>query len=86
MVTVTATIRPQPIVAKIPTTFVPLAPDRILVDKEIDLLVGLFHIMWEDMPHRRTYSLRLADIVSKNGNYVGCQIECGFPHKQIIRC
>ena len=85
METVVRTVRPQKR-GKILTTFVPLAPEKILVDKKIDLLVGLFHVMWEDMPRPMTYRIRLADLVAKSGNYLGSQIECGFPERHVIEC
>jgi hypothetical protein len=59
---------------KIPTAFVSLAPEKLLIDRDIDVLVGLFHIMWEDMPRPRTYSIRLADSVSRLGSYLGCSL------------
>ena len=62
---------------KIPTSLVSLSPDKILAGKQIDVLVGLFHIMWEDMPRPRTYSLRLADLVSFDGEYVGSVLNRG---------
>ena len=62
---------------KIPTTFVPMAPEKLLVEKNIDVLVGLFHIMWEDMPRRRTYHLKLEDLVSPEGYYIGASLKCG---------
>jgi hypothetical protein len=63
--------------AVIPTTFVPLAPDRILIGEDIDVMFGLFHIMWKDMPKPQTYPIRLADRVTMQGNYLGCSLECG---------
>ncbi len=62
---------------KIPTSLVSLSPDKILAEKQIDVLVGLFHIMWEDMPRPRTYSLRLADLVNFEGDYVGSALNRG---------
>jgi hypothetical protein len=58
--------------AVIPTTFVPLAPDRILIEKKVDVLFGLFHIMWQDMPRPRSYRIRLSDEVGRDGKYIGC--------------
>jgi len=63
---------------KIPTTLVSMAPDKLLIEKDIDVLVGVFHIMWEDMPRRRTYKIRLCDAVSFDGTYVGCSLKVGF--------
>ncbi|MHB1868886.1 MAG: hypothetical protein ACYCPP_08065 [Nitrososphaerales archaeon] len=71
--------------AVIPTTFVPLAPDRILIGSEIDVLFGLFHIMWKDMPKPRTYPIRLADRVTKEGSYLGCSLECGSPRTRTFK-
>jgi hypothetical protein len=62
---------------KIPTSLVSLSPDKLLAEKHIDVLVGLFHIMWEDMPRPRTYSIRLADLVSFEGDYVGAALNEG---------
>ena len=62
---------------KIPTTFVPLAPEKLIVEENIDLLVGVFHIMWADMPRRRTYRVRLQELVSGSGNYFGTRLKCG---------
>ena len=63
---------------KIPTSLVALSPDKIIAESQIDVLVGLFHIMWEDMPHPRTYSIRLAELVSVEGEYVGTSLKEGF--------
>jgi hypothetical protein len=63
--------------SKIPTTFVPLAPEKLLFDDNADVLVGLFHIMWEDMPRRRTYKLCLKELVSSFGDYSGSSLVCG---------
>lgn len=62
---------------KIPTTFVPLAPERIDFRGNADILVGLFHVMWLDMPSRRIYRLKLSDFVSEDGVCVGCRLFCG---------
>ena len=62
---------------KIPTSFVSLGPDRLVIEENIDVLVGLFHIMWEDMPRKRTYRIRLAESVSREGTYVGCFLWTG---------
>jgi len=62
---------------KIPTTFVSMSPDKLVVEKNIDVLVGVFHIMWEDMPRRRTYHLKLEDLVSPEGYYIGASLKCG---------
>jgi hypothetical protein len=65
---------------KIPTTFVNLAPERITLDFiGIDVLGGVFHIMWSDMPTRRTYGIRLADHFSTEGNPIGTSLICTFP-------
>lgn len=70
---------------KIPTSLVSLAPEKIIVNGSIDVLVGLFHIMWEDMPRRRTYRLRLQDLVSSSGDYSGAGLICGASMKDILR-
>ncbi len=62
---------------KIPTTFVPMAPEKLVVEKNIDVLAGVFHIMWEDMPRRRTYRLTMEDLVSPDGHYLGADLRCG---------
>ena len=62
---------------KIPTTFVPMAPEKLVVEENIDVLAGVFHIMWEDMPCRRTYRLALQDLVSPDGYYIGADLRCG---------
>ncbi len=62
---------------KIPTALVPLAPEKLVVEKNMDVLVGVFHIMWDDMPRRRTYQLRLQDLVSGSGEYFGSSLKCG---------
>lgn len=64
-------------IEKIPTSFVPLTPDKLVAEKQVDVLVGLFHIMWEDMPRPRTYSIRLADLVSFEGEYIGAALKRG---------
>ena len=61
---------------KIPTTLVTLAPDKLIIEENIDVLVGVFHIMWEDMPRRRTYRVRLEDVVSSTGDYIGAGLRC----------
>jgi len=69
----------------IPTTFVPLAPTELSFDgKRADLLFGVFHIMWRDMPRPRTYEVRLADYVSEEGSYVGCALLCGNVAKRSV--
>ncbi len=70
----------------IPTTFVPLAPDRLLIERELDVLFGLFHIMWRDMPRPMTYQIRLADHVTIDGDYVGSFLKLGFPRSRTIKC
>ena len=57
--------------AVIPTTFIPLAPDQNLDRREIDVLFGLFHIMWKDMPKPRTYPFRLSRPSNKTGKLLG---------------
>lgn len=68
--------------AKIPTTFLPLSPDKIPFQQgSADVLCGLFHIMWADMPKPTTYELRLADLFSSSGEYQGSRLECAYPKK-----
>ena len=62
---------------KIPTSLVSLSPDKIVAENQIDVLVGLFHIMWQDMPRPRTYSIRLADLISFEGEYIGTSLKRG---------
>jgi hypothetical protein len=62
---------------KIPTTFVSLAPEKLVIENGIDILVGVFHIMWDDMPRRRTYQIRLSDLVTSVGDYSGTSLTCG---------
>jgi hypothetical protein len=70
---------------KIPTTFVNLAPEKIVLDLiGIDLLGGVFHIMWSDMPARRTYGIRLADHYTSDGSSIGSSLVCTFPRERII--
>jgi hypothetical protein len=69
---------------KIPTSLVSLSPERIIAENQIDVLVGLFHIMWEDMPRPRTYSIRLSDLVSFKGDYVGSSLKHGFSKSDAI--
>ncbi|MHB1908688.1 MAG: hypothetical protein ACYCQJ_07420 [Nitrososphaerales archaeon] len=71
--------------AKIPTTFVPLCPEKIGWDKNcVDLLCGVFHIMWSDMPNPRTYGVKLSDQFSKEGRYLGSVLVCTFPRRTLI--
>jgi hypothetical protein len=70
---------------KIPTAFVPLAPDKLVVKNDIDVLVGVFHIMWEDMPRRRTYQIRLQDLISESGEYFGTRLRCGSDQRELIQ-
>jgi len=70
---------------KIPTTFVPLAPEKLVIGEYADLLVGVFHIMWSDMPKRRTYLLRLQDLVSISGDYAGTKLKCGTSNDDVLR-
>lgn len=72
---------------KIPTTFIALAPERIIFDTTgADVLCGVFHIMWSDMPTRRSYGLRLADKYSWEGERSGCFLICTFPLSNSILC
>lgn len=67
---------------KIPTTLVPLAPDVLRIDSdEVDMLSGVFHIMWSDMPRPRTYRLRLTDMFSADGGHAGSWLECDGARK-----
>jgi hypothetical protein len=70
---------------KIPTTFLPLAPEKLVLEEFTDLLVGVFHIMWSDMPRRRTYLLRLQDLVSSSGDYSGSKLKCGASEDDLLR-
>jgi len=70
---------------QIPTAFVSLAPEKLIVEEDIDVLVGLFHIMWDDMPRRRTYRLRLRDVVTASGDYFGTSLACGSLEKDLLR-
>jgi hypothetical protein len=70
---------------KIPTTFVNLAPEKIVLDLiGIDVLGGVFHIMWSDMPARRTYGIRLADHYTRDGSSIGSSLIRTFPKEQMI--
>jgi hypothetical protein len=70
---------------KIPTTFVNLAPEKMALDLiGMDVLGGVFHIMWSDMPTRRTYGIRLADHYTSEGNPVGTSLICTFPKETKI--
>ncbi len=70
---------------KIPTTFVNLAPEKIVLDLVgIDVLGGVFHIMWSDMPARRTYGVRLSDHYTHDGTSAGSSLICTFPTERII--
>ena len=71
--------------AVIPTTLVPLAPDKMCIEKELDVLFGLFHIMWSDMPKPMTYRIRLAEHVTTLGDYSGCCLRVGFPRSHTIK-
>ncbi len=63
-----------------PTTFVPLCPDRIRFDNGMaDLLFGVFHVKWADMPKPSTYALKISDSVSREGSYIGAKLETKFP-------
>jgi hypothetical protein len=65
-----------------PTTFVPLCPDRIKFDNGMaDLLFGVFHVKWADMPKPSTYALKISDLVSREGSYIGARLETKFPAK-----
>jgi hypothetical protein len=71
----------------IPTTFVPLAPDKIvLVEDRLDVLFGLFFIMWRDMPRPMAFRIRLSDQVTANGAYAGCYLKFGFPRAKTVKC
>ena len=70
---------------KIPTAFVSLAPEKLITSDKVDVLVGLFHIMWDDMPRRRTYRIRLQDLVSGSGDYSGASLICGALMDDILR-
>jgi hypothetical protein len=70
---------------KIPTTFVSLAPEKLVIEEHADLLVGVFHIMWSDMPRRRTYQLRLQELVSGSGDYFGTSLKCGSSEEDLLR-
>lgn len=68
--------------AVIPTTFLPLSPERIPFQEDsADLLCGLFHIMWADMTKPSTYALKLEDLLSSSGEYLGSKLECTHPKK-----
>ncbi len=84
--TVFKSVRSEEKRAEIPTTFVPLAPDKMYFESEIDVLFGLFHIMWKDMPTPRRYPLRLADRVTQQGKYLGCRLQCGISGKITFEC
>jgi hypothetical protein len=62
--------------SKIPTTFIPLSPEKLEYGKYADVLVGVFHVMWEDMPRRRTYKIRLRDFVARSGDCIGTSLMC----------
>jgi hypothetical protein len=71
----------------IPTTFVPLAPDKIaFVEKKLDILFGLFFIMWRDMPRPMTFRVRLSDQITTDGEYEGCFLKFGFPRTRTVKC
>jgi hypothetical protein len=73
--------------AKIPTTFIALAPERLSFgSSEVDLLSGVFHIMWQDMPRPLSYGVKLTDSLSSDGNYLGCVLVCTFPQEKSISC
>jgi hypothetical protein len=73
----------QPKRTKIPTTFVPLSPELIsLGSSQIDLLCGVFHIMWQDMPKPRSYGLKLMEGLSFDGDYLGCALVSTFPKEK----
>ncbi|MGI0084618.1 MAG: hypothetical protein ACREBQ_06005, partial [Nitrososphaerales archaeon] len=58
------------------------SPDSIPFQEDsADLLCGLFHIMWADMPKPSTYALKLADLFSFSGEYLGSRLECTHPKK-----
>ena len=70
----------------IPTTFVPLSPDKILLGREIDILFGLFHIMWKDMPRPMTYKIRLAELITNDGEYIGVCLKYGIARTKSLKC
>lgn len=68
--------------SKIPTTLVPLSPDKIPIGKgRADILCGVFHIMWSDMPKPSSYEVRLAELLSGSGDYIGPRLECTHPKR-----
>ncbi len=72
---------------KIPTTFVPLCPEKIqFEDGSADMLCGLFHIMWADMPRPASYALKLSDLFSISGEYLGSKLECSHPKRVSFAC
>ncbi|MDG6908558.1 MAG: hypothetical protein JRN20_22550 [Nitrososphaerota archaeon] len=69
--------------AVIPTTFVHLAPDKIVLEAKIDILFGLFHIMWKDMPRPRCYRVKLSELVNGKGLYLGCFLQYAT---KVLKC
>jgi len=69
---------------KIPTTFIPLAPDKLGFEDNADVLAGVFHIMWDDMPRRRTYKIRLQELISNSGDYAGACLKCGHSNVNFL--
>jgi hypothetical protein len=72
---------------EIPTTFIPLAPERLSFGPSgVDLLYGVFHIMWKDMRNPKSYGIKLTDNFSPLGKYLGCVLVCTFPERRNISC
>jgi hypothetical protein len=63
-----------------PTTFVPLTPEKIQFEEDsVDVLFGLFHVKWSDMPRPATYSVKIAERLTSEGVYLGTRLECKYP-------
>ena len=76
-VTIVKRLNTSPVREKTPTVFVPLTPERFVFDDTgADLLYGLFHFAWRDMPSPRTYVVRLADAIGRDGKYKGSFLMC----------
>jgi hypothetical protein len=70
---------------EIPTTFLALSPDKIQFEQgRADLLFGVFHMKWSDMPKPSTYAIKISDPVVSDGTYVGTQLECKYPKELVI--
>jgi hypothetical protein len=75
----------EDIARDVPTTFVPLCPDKIEFEQgRADLLSGLFHVKWSDMPKPSTYAIKISDPVVGDGTYLGSQLECRYPSSLVI--